>query len=130
MSSENEREAAASLVLGVRGILKDALFDLEEHLGDHEDAKDTADRLIAEYGLEPFILGTGQVGLHFMELGYSLVDDDDNTLIEQVRQQIEGCRNRDGEIDGVDERAHLAAWRKTLAEAIAEIDVALSPKAL
>jgi hypothetical protein len=121
MSSENDKAAAASLILNVRATLKDALFDLEAALEDHEDAKTITDRLILEYGLEPFILSTGQLGIHFMELSYSIEGE---TLIEQLRDEIDACRNPDGEI-GEDERTDLMTWRNTLAEAIAEIDAAL-----
>ena len=62
--------------------MKDALFDLEAALEDHEDAKTITDRLILEYGLEPFILSTGQLGIHFMELSYSIEGE---TLIGTAR---------------------------------------------
>jgi hypothetical protein len=120
----DEREKAAALVSSVRDVLKEALADLEAALEDHEEAKATADRLIATYGLEPFIRSDGQLGIHFMELSHSTCDREE-TLAKQVSDEIAGCCNADGAIAGED-RTHLRQWRDTLAGALSEIDAALS----
>jgi len=120
----SDPEKAVALVSRARDVLKDALEDLETELEDQETGKTIAERLINAYGLEPFILRNGRLGIHFMELSWSS-DDGEETLIEQVREEIDVGRNRDGSIAD-EERADLQAWRNTLSEALAEIDAALN----
>ncbi len=121
MSSEMEK--AKALVSRSRDILKDAWSDLEAELEDQEDGKTIADRLIAAYDLQPFLLSNGRLGIHFMNLSYS--DDSSETLIEQVREEIDACSMPDGLIGEQGEREHLQEWRNTLAEALSAIDSAL-----
>lgn len=121
----SEIEKAVALVSNARDVLKGALDDLEAALEDHVDEKIIADRLIDTYGLEPFILSNGRIGIHFMGLSYSS-DDGEETLIKQVREEIDGCRTSDGVLGEQEERAHIQEWRNTLAAALAEIDDALN----
>ncbi len=81
---------------------------------DHETGEAIAERLIAAYDLQPFILSNGRLGIHFMNLSWSI--DGGETLIDQVREEISAGRE------------DLQEWRDTLAEALAVVDSALGQR--
>ena len=82
-----------------------------------------ASHLVEAYGIKPFILPSGKVGMHFMELSSS--QDSNTTLAAQIVFDIESSRNEDGRLDA-EVIPDLRAWRETLKAALAIVEGALS----
>ncbi len=90
------------------------LADIGSGLEDRETGESIAERLIATYDLQPFILSNGRLGIHFMNLSWS--SDYGETLIEQIREEIAAGRE------------DLQEWRDTLAAALGVVDAALGQR--
>lgn len=82
-----------------------------------------ADHLTETYGLVPFILQDGTLGIHFMEISFSR---EFSKLIDEMKEIIEGCRDGDGVIRDPENVSDLSQYRDMLMRAASEIDEALA----